>query len=294
MAPSLGILAPSGSGGPGNTKGPPKKRVSARKRWCFTYNNYEETDVGSIGSIIKEWCAYGIFGKEICPLTGTPHLQGYIEFKVKDRPFNKKYGWSNKIHWEKANGDRQDNETYCEKEMTDVFLYPKKYEVEISTWYDWELQLIETLKKAPDDRSIHWVWEAKGCAGKTVFQKWCFMNLKKRTITLSGKCEDMKNGIVQYAKTNGGLLPEIIMINIPRVNKNFMSIAGLEQIKDMYFYCGKYEGGMVCGPCPHVIVFANERPQQGVLSEDRLHVIHIGEPDDYDECINNYDENYKY
>lgn len=271
---NLGTLAPCGSGGEGNTNSPPKKRQTASKRWCFTLNNYTEEDIGSIKTIIKEWCNYGTFGKENLK-KGTKHLQGYIEFKKKDRPLNKKYGFSKRMHFEKAKADRETNTTYCEKEQNDVWVYPIPYKIEIDNWYKWELELIRTLKKAPDDRTIYWVWEEKGCAGKTVFQKWIYKNLKKRTITLSGKCNDMKNGIVQYEKTNGAL-PEIILINIPRVNRNFVSIAGVEEIKDMYFFCGKYEGGMVCGPNPHIVIFANEAPPEGVLSEDRLKEIYIG------------------
>lgn len=272
---TLGTLAPCGSGGDGNTKSPPSKRVNASKRWCFTLNNYTEEEVGSIKASIQEYCTFGTFGYEICPTTKTPHLQGYLELKLKDRPINKKYGWGNRISWRKAKGDKQSNIHYTEKDQDKIFIFPKQYTVEIKNWFKWELDLIQALKKAPDDRTIHWVWEKEGCAGKTVFQKWIYLNLKKRTITLSGKCDDMKNGIVQYEKTNG-LLPEIILINIPRVNKNFVSIAGIEQIKDMYFFCGKYEGGMVCGPNPHVIIFANERPPEGVLSEDRLKELYIG------------------
>ena len=56
-----------------------------------------------------------------------------------------------------------------------------------------------------------------------------------------------------------------------------MSIAALESIKDMFFYSGKYEGGMVCGPNPHVMVFANEPPEYGILSKDRVKELYIGD-----------------
>lgn len=290
LAP-LGDLAPVGSGGEGNTSSPPKKRFTASKRWCFTLNNYIQKDVCSIGSAIKEYCRFGIFGKENGE-KGTRHLQGYLEFKKKDRPINKKYGWSNKIHWEKAKGDKQDNITYCEKEGGEIFIHPVPYQVKIENWYDWELEIIKTLKKAPDDRTIYWVWEESGCAGKTVFQKWLFKNLKKRTTTLSGKGSDMKNGIIQYEQKNGNL-PEVILINIPRCKKNFVDFAGIEEIKDMWFFSGKYEGGMVCGPNPHVVVFANEPPNEELLSKDRWEILYIGNNEKlkkghYDDEIESY------
>ena len=81
---------------------------------------------------------------------------------------------------------------------------------------------------------------------------------------LSGKAGDMKNGIVQY-----GNIPKVVLINMPRSSGGFISYSGIEQIKDMFFFSGKYEGGMICGKCPHVVIFANEPPDEGMMSMDR-------------------------
>jgi len=49
----------------------------ARARpWRFTHNNYDGTYVED-----NVECEYIIYGKEIAPTTGTPHLQGFIYFK---------------------------------------------------------------------------------------------------------------------------------------------------------------------------------------------------------------------
>jgi hypothetical protein len=58
-----------------------------------------------------------------------------------------------------------------------------------------------------------------------------------------------------------------------------VSFQGLEEIKDMLFYSGKYEGGMVCGPCPHMCIFANEPPELEKFSSDRWKVFKITEVD---------------
>lgn len=51
---------------------PPKEYVN----YVFTHNNYQDTRLeDSID------CKYIIYGKEICPTTKTPHLQGTISFK---------------------------------------------------------------------------------------------------------------------------------------------------------------------------------------------------------------------
>jgi len=84
----------------------------------------------------------------------------------------------------------------------------------------------------------------------------------------------MKNGIVTYNDTNK-CLPKIVLINVPRSSLDFVSYTGLEEIKDMFFYSGKYEGGMVCGASPHVIIFANEEPDYNKMSSDRFKVRRI-------------------
>lgn len=50
---------------------PPK-----HQSFCFTHNNYGANDIIRLQNL--DWYKYMIFGKEIAPSTGTPHLQGYL------------------------------------------------------------------------------------------------------------------------------------------------------------------------------------------------------------------------
>lgn len=47
----------------------------------FTCNNYDPDLVNLLVETLKAWplCTYFVFGKEVAPTTGTPHLQGYLE-----------------------------------------------------------------------------------------------------------------------------------------------------------------------------------------------------------------------
>ncbi len=267
-------IVPFSSNGEGNTKTSPKKQISPAKRWCFTLNNYTEKEISSISSKINSQCSLGIIGKEVGEQS-TPHLQGYFEFKTKKRPkgiFN-----NNRIHFEKCKGNRQTNIDYCSKEGNIIFRLnvSEPYSIDISL-NKWETYIQKNiLDTKPDERSIYWFWENKGCAGKTVFQKWITLNYPNIIVT-SGKIGDMKNGVLTYIQ-NTNMYPKVVLVNIPRVNSGHVSIAGLECIKDMFFYSTKYEGGQVCGPNPHIIVFANEEPEYHKLSEDRLKVFNINE-----------------
>lgn len=263
------------SKGEGNTKPPPKKQISCAKRWCFTYNNYPEDWKNKIVPILNNCAEYSI-GEEIGE-TGTPHLQGYIEFNVKCRPMSVLK--IKEIHWEKCIGSRKENLNYTQKEGKFIQNFEIKYVEEIDNLYNWEKEIINILNTEPNNRTINWIWEPEGCAGKTIFQKYVFTHFDN-VVVLSGKGSDMKNGIIQYLNING-ILPKIVLINIPRCSTNFISWAGIEEIKDMFFFSGKYEGGMVCGASPHVICFSNEdvpknfETGEKFLSEDRFDVLRI-------------------
>ena len=257
----------------GNTKPPPKKQISPAKRWCFTWNNFPK-DWEKI--LVPKICGKYSIGIEKGE-SGTPHLQGYIEFNHKVRALSE-IGIK-EIHWEKSRGNKLHNLKYTQKDGVYIQNFKKEYKCKIEDMYDWQKDICNVLAKDPDDRSIYWFWEKEGCAGKTTFQKYVFTHFED-CVVLSGKGSDMKNGIVQYQNLNDKL-PRIVLINIPRSNKNYISWSGIEEIKDMMFFSGKYEGGMVCGENPHVICFANNPPEKDpetdeyYVSEDRLKIIKI-------------------
>ena len=66
------------------------------------------------------------------------------------------------------------------------------------------------------------------------------------------------------------------MCNVPRsTDEKYISWQGMEEIKDMLFYSGKYEGGMVNDRAPHFIMFANWEPETSLLSGDRWNIVRI-------------------
>jgi hypothetical protein len=76
--------------------------------------------------------------------------------------------------------------------------------------------------------------------------------------------------------------PEIVLINIPKsFDQEYLSYTGIEEVKDMLFYSGKYEGGQVDGNPPFVFVFSNIPPEVDKLSEDRWMIYNIDE-DEWD------------
>lgn len=84
----------------GNTSSPPgaSKRGLRCRIWAWTWNNYTVSDVSHILDYLKD-TSY-IFQEETGK-EGTPHLQGYVQFKFQ-KDFNTLKTAFPKVHWEKA------------------------------------------------------------------------------------------------------------------------------------------------------------------------------------------------
>lgn len=102
----------------------------------FTWNNYRPEDVKRLTSIASKDFAnmrikYICFGYEICPDTGTPHLQGYVQWtegisKIQAckrfEPVltykNERKELKHRIRFEVASKNKQANRTYCSPNKT--------------------------------------------------------------------------------------------------------------------------------------------------------------------------------
>lgn len=271
----------------GNTK-TPLVQISPAVKWCFTFNNYSEKDVNELVPKMTIYAKKLIIGKETgdskfwwedaTDSKGTPHLQGYVEFKKKCRP---KKGFDERIHWEKARGNAQQNHAYCEKEgevivrigFPPIWACKQVKVLKETQLRPWEHDIIKNISKPPDERTIYWYWSKSGNIGKTTFAK--YLVVKHQATILAGKGADVRNGVIEYVKKNG-FTPHFVIYPIPRsFNSEYLSYESLENVKDMLFYSGKFEGGVVCGNSPHLIVFANEPPDVGRMSVDRWKVFEI-------------------
>ena len=251
----------------GNSK-TKSRQVSPSNGWCFTLNNYTDEEYSSIVHLLETSIHYFYcIGKEVGE-EGTPHLQGYICLKDSKKKFRmtkfEELCIRNGVKCMRcfrAKGDKFANLDYCSKgdNYTTNILKPKQAKV-YEDWsnYKWALKLIEVLKGEPDERKIYWVYGKQG-RGKSAFMRYCVRYFNG--IILNGSSSNMKNGVIEYHKATG-VYPPLVLSNIP-YDKDLSKItySGYEDIKDMLFYSGKYEGGMVEGPQPHMIIFSNGLPE---------------------------------
>lgn len=98
----------------------PNDRLRARG-WCFTWNNYTEDDEALVFEMqhMPTILKYAIAGKEVCPTTGTRHMQGYIYFihkKSMQQVSNFFPTRSTHVFWSRAKGTSAQNRAYCSKD----------------------------------------------------------------------------------------------------------------------------------------------------------------------------------
>lgn len=262
--------------GGGNTK-LHQKRVSQGKKWCFTYNNYPDDAMEILERNFVLHDLEYIVGVEVGDVEGTPHLQGYIESKKRLRP--DQLGLSRTIHWEKCKGTLKQNVVYCSKEgdfRHSKACKPKPRFKNIlcdnpELLKPWQKGILAEIECEPDDRTLNWYWSREGGVGKTTFCK--FLSHKYGGIPINGKGADVRNGILTYMQANDGGWPELVLMNVPKCLESegggYISYEALENIKDMYFYSGKYEGGCVNGNPPHIYIFANFPPDESKMTVDQ-------------------------
>lgn len=255
-------IVPNSSMKSGNTK----IQISPSIRWCFTLNNYTSSDIDTLviklTNVAKKW----VFEEEQGN-SGTPHLQGYVEFKTKIRPLS--LNLNNKIHWEKAKKDADTNYSYCTKDNGNIrqFGFPKPLKLlKEEQLYNWQREIISIIKSEPDDRTIHWYWEPKGKIGKTTFCKYLCALFK--AVPLEGK----KNDILYCASMNES---NVYIIDLERTMSEFVPYGAIEKIKNGLYMVGKYESTTILRNSPHVFIFANFQPDTSKLSDDRWHIVDL-------------------
>lgn len=248
------------------------KREKQVKNYCFTYNNYNDESVIKLKNTLNTLGKW-LFGYEVGE-SGTKHLQGFIILNSKKsltkliKDINIK-----EIHLEQCKGSQKDNETYCTKDKnydTNYFIEDEPLEI-ISNLAPWMIEIENIIKSPADKRKVLWYWELKGGVGKSSFCKYLCVHYNAIYID-EGKKSDIINIIYNIPKINSR---SVIVIDVPRANKNVVSYKAIEQIKNGMICNTKYETGMKLFNPPHIIIFSNYPPNTDELSEDRWHIVEI-------------------
>lgn len=311
-----------------------------------TMQDPSEAELTALRAFIKDRCRYGVYGKEIAPTTGQPHVHAALFFgaamttsamhkkitgkrmsdiacpiKCRDPtnihfcPDYCKKGiqphaeWEldgNKgLHfgddadfWEHGTIPQQGKRTDLDEALKLIQQEPNWRSVinnpEITsvvaknmTWArsvfdakppkpienfeprEWQAELIARLEEEPDDRTIHWVYDTKGGAGKSTLCNYLIRNYG--ATLLAGKAQDM---FFAYD------MEKIVLVDLPRSTKDeYINYGAIEKLKDGVFFSGKYASALkVRDGNAHVVVFSNHTPQEGAWTSDRVNLIDLALP----------------
>jgi hypothetical protein len=141
--------------------------------------------------------------------------------------------------------------------------------VEFFPLKDWQQALYDALKHEPDSRTIQFIVDHKGNAGKSWFGHYYTFLHENSQVLLPGKKADMA-----YALNP---LIRVLFVDAPRAKQGeFIQYDFLEDVKNGFVFSTKYESRVKnLGPC-HVVVFMNEQPDMNKLSKDRYVVRVVG------------------
>ncbi len=253
---------------------PPKKRrrMDIRTRiWFITWNNYVQESIGVLLAIpsLTRYCIQEERGKR----TGTPHLQGVLEFKHAKKWSTLNNITNSKCIWAKCRKVYAAR-NYCSKlDTANGRIWQKGFTaankvidpLEGKTLYQWQSDVIQLVEGEVNPRKINWYWSDKGGIGKSALVK--HMVMEHQAMICGGRVQDALYGIAE--RVNKGRAPYIVLFDIPRSAMNKISYEAMELIKNGCFYSSKYESKECLYNPPHVIVMANVEPDWNQMSKDR-------------------------
>jgi hypothetical protein len=148
----------------------------------------------------------------------------------------------------------------------------------------YQQKVIDIINEEPDDRSIHWFYERKGNVGKSALVK--YLVIKREAVFIDeGKKADLINLIYKTDMDS----KNIVLIDIPRANRNRVSWKTIESIKNGLICNTKFETGYKAFEAPHVVVFSNFPPEvtDSTISKDRVFIYEIQDDFTYvtKECV---------
>lgn len=261
---------------------PPSKEKKGRC-WCFTKFAIEDTIdtvfLGLRGNLERTDARY-VAQVEVAPNTGTEHIQGCVQFKNARSFKSVKELLGDDCHIEKCR-KWKDSIKYCSKlESRKAGEVPYAHGVdlpdEIIDRFDmnklqaWQAFILDQIKAEPDLRTVNWIYDETGGSGKTLFCKHLKITMGDEVLYCSGKTADIAYAIAQKKKK-----PKIILMDVPRCNKDYVNYHTIEKLKDGIFFSPKYESTEVIMNSPWIWVFANEPPNREKLSADRWRIMEI-------------------
>lgn len=267
--------------------------TKAIKIWSVTIRKcYSKTAVDRVKSIFNEFAAQWCFQEERGSKEDGEHYQcriilpeGQTKATMLDI-FSKRFSDMRDVSMDPESNKSIEQgglSFYVMKDDTKVagpwydatYKVPKKvtYEAKdlkcMDTPLPFQQKIIDLASQEPDDRTINWIHNATGCAGKSKLMKWmyCVSNLDMARIPM-GSAIQIKTCVIEKGPH------QIYMVDLPRVRggdeRQQELFSAIEEIKNGWVESPMYgkNAELIMEP-PHIFVFSNEMPNLSFASQDR-------------------------
>lgn len=243
---------------------------------CFTLNNYTKKEHNYLIEKFEKVCDYFIIGEEVGE-SGTPHLQGYCEFKTSKK-FETLKNYNERIHWETRKGSPEQAANYCKKD--NKFYENGKISCQGKRSDLSEIKLQIDLGSNPAEISLQDENFSTWCRNYKAIEKYYLIknNLSVKIIptvtwlhgtTGTGKTRFVHNfreifGCKMYTKDNtqwwdGYEFEEIILID--DISKEF-NYRSLLRILDRYEYTGQSKGSYTRVNSKFIFITCDTHPKK--------------------------------
>lgn len=270
MPPKFRKSVPSVPATDGNSGTSVADCKNALYKYDFVINNYTTDELCHLNDTLRQICKKAKYGLEVGE-EGTPHVQGFISLKVKERYTGlHKYPGLERASFRPVRNETA-CEAYCEKDGL-VFShgYPEKIE-HYCMFNTWQQHILDEVRTKPDRRLINWFWSDKGKFGKTALIRY-LVDKCNAQFASGGKYTDVMN-LVYHTDMDKC---RCIVFVLPREHKNHISYSALEAVKDgLVCNMKSFKNGSKIFNSPHVFVFANYPPDISLLSTDRWNIIQL-------------------
>lgn len=246
--------------------------------WSYVFTRFDtsETSPEELQAVLVPKCRKYIFSLERCPKTDRVHYQGAMWLHAKERATGVRKWFGD--HYVASVRTAVGSYKYCKKKETHLegpwsLGFAQEKGVLITVYYEWQQKVIDMISVpcVSGDRSIWWYWDGLGNKGKS----WFARHLQRINDQVATATCTKSADIILLANEN----KSIYVIDIPRDASDMEPYVGLEQLKNGYVTEAKLKKSMrvVDMKCntPHVIVFANVKPQEWRMSADRWRIFEI-------------------
>lgn len=269
-------IVPAGGGNTDSSSLTADKQPSGAIKWLFVLNNYTEQMEKDLVPILDKHCRFYMWSHEVAS-TGTPHLQGYMEFHKKlRRTAIIKLLCNPKIHvgddkGKPCRGSREDNVNYVTKSGPAIYSKGVQAAIKIiAELRPFQKSICDIIEGPVNEGKVVWIYDEHGQLGKTEMLRYCFVKYKI-PFSYGGKCADIINLVFNNKEYMLERERPCLFYNFGRATRpREISYKSMEQVSDGCISNTKFEAGCFVCNKPHVVVFANCLPVEEEMTKGRF------------------------